>query len=159
MTVLTEKFIAGAVPSWTAAFGAEASIQLGQAVLSSVQINNAVNLDQFMDVSFSFASYTPSGTPYFNLFLYPLNQDGTTYGDGRFGSATSAIPPSNYFIGWAGINPATGVQTGMFSVTGQRSPIILPPGACKLVLYNGSNVNMVAGSNPIKYRTYNRSIG
>lgn len=159
MTVLTEKLIAGAISSWTSCFGSEAGIQAGQAVLSSIQIDNSVNLDQFMDVSFSFGSYTPTGTPYFNLFLYPLNQDGTTYGDGRFVSATVAIPPKNYYIGWAGINPTTGVPTGEFNLAGRRSPIIMPPGAFKLVLYNGSNVNMSGSNNTIKYRTYNRSIG
>lgn len=158
MTTLTEKLIAGAI-AWTSCFGSEInSLQTGQAVLSSVQIDNATNLDMFMDVSFSFGSITPTGMPYFGLYFYPLNQDGSTYGDGRFGSAATAVPPQNYYLGFAGVNPAAGVQTGEFNMPGRRSPIILPPGAGKLVLYNSANVTMAASANTVKYRTYNRQI-
>lgn len=159
MTTLTEKLIAGAV-AWTSCFGTELnSLVSGNAVLSSVQIDNSANLDMFMDVSFSLGSITPTGTPYFGLYWYPLNQDGSTYGDGRFSTTTTALPPQNYYLGFAGVNPASGVQTGMFGLPGNRSPIILPIGVGKLLWYNACNVTLASSSNTVKYRTYNRSIG
>ncbi len=157
-TTLTEKLIAGAV-AWTSCFGTEInSLASTNAVLSTVQIDNSSNLDMFMDVSFSLGSVTSAGTPYIGLYWYPLNEDGSTYGDGRFGSSTSAFPPQNYYVGFAGLPVGTQALTGMFALPGGRSPILLPPGAGKLVLYNGAGIALASSGNTIKYRTYNRQV-
>lgn len=158
MTALTQKLIAGAV-AWTSCFGTEVnSLASGNAVMSSVQIDNSGNLDMFMDVSFSLGSVTSAGTPYLGLYWYPLNQDGSTYGDSRFASSTTAFPPQNYYVGFAGLPVGTQVLTGEFQLPGRRSPIILPVGAGKLVLYNGAGIALAASANTIKYRTSNRQI-
>lgn len=159
MTALTEKLIAGAV-AWTSCFGSELnSLASTNAVISTVQIDNSANLDMFMDVSFSLGSVITTGTPYMGLYWYPLNQDGSTYGDGRFGSSTTAFPPQNYYIGFAGLPVGTQVLTGDFQLPGRRSPIILPAGIGKLVMYNGAGVALAGSANTVKYRTYNRQIG
>lgn len=152
----TIKWVAGATAGWASAFSTEInSIVSGNAILSSIVIDNSSNLDMFCDVSFSLGSITPSGSPYVSLYLYPLNQDGTTYGDGRFGSSAAGPPPQNYYAGFAGLPTATGVQTGVFYIPG-KNPLIIPPGSFKFVLYNASGVTLAGASNTIKYRTYNR---
>lgn len=153
----TEKWIAGSGVgfTWTAAFGAEVTttaLASGNAVLSSVIIDNTTALDVFMDVSISLASITPTGTPYIGLYLYPLNQDTTTYGDGKFGSAAAGPPASQY---WAGNIPAVasaGVQIGMLR------DIVLPPWKFKLVFYNVLGVAIAASGNVVKYTTHNRAV-
>lgn len=158
-TSLTEKWVAGASAGWVSAFGSEInSIVTGNAILSSVIVSNGSNLDMFMDVSFSLGSITPSGSPYLGLYLHPLNQDGTTYGDGRFGSSAAGPPAANYQIGFASLVVAAQVQTGEFQLPGRRSPMLIPPGDFKLVLYNVSGVTLAGSANTIKYRTYNRIV-
>jgi hypothetical protein len=150
-----ENWVAGAGVglTWTAAFGAETnSLASTNAILSSVAITNGTALDIFCDFSISLPSMTPTGAPYIGVYLYPLNQDGTTYGDGRFGSSTSAVPPSVYSVGNIGIVAAVGVQTG--TLTG----IVMPPGTFKFVVYNGSGVALSASAATWKYRTYNISM-
>lgn len=154
----TYKWNAGATGGWASAFGSEInSLVSGNAILSTLSIDNSGNLDMFCDVSFSLGSITPSGSPYLGLYLYPLNQDGTTYGDGRFSSSAAGPPPQNYYCGFAGLPASVGVQTGMFDLPGRRSPIIIPPGIFKFVWYNASGVTLAGSSNTVKYRTYNRT--
>lgn len=153
----TEKWVAGV--AWASAFGSEInSFVSGNAVMSSIQIDNSSNNDMFCDVSFSLGSITPSGVPYLGLYLYPFNQDASTYGDGRFGSSAAGPPPGNYYCGFAGVPAVTGVVTGMFDLPGRRSPLIIPQGAFKFVLFNSLGVTTAGSSNTIKYRTYNRII-
>lgn len=153
----TEKWVASV--AWASAFSTEVnSIVTGNAILSATQIDNSSNLDMFMDVAFSLGSITPTGTPYLGLYLYPLNQDGSTYGDGRFASSAAGPPPQNYYCGFAGVPAVVGVVTGMFDLPGRRGPLIIPPGAFKLVLFNSLGVTLASSANTIKYRTYNRVI-
>ena len=141
--------------TWTACFGAEInSLTSTDAVQSSIPITNGTALDIFMDISAALGSITSgSGAPYIGFYLYPLNQDASTYGDGRFASAAAGPPPSTYFIGSVALIPSvTQAQEG--SLTG----ITIPPGTFLLVAYNLSGANLAASSNAIKYRTYNRSV-
>lgn len=157
MTVSTERWVASV--AWAAAFGTEInSIVTGNAILSTVVIANSGVLDMFMDVSYSLGSITPSGSPYLGLYLHPLNQDGSTYGDGRFGSSAAGPPASVYQIGMSGLVTAAQVQTGDFQLPGRRSPMLIPPGDFKLVLYNVAGVTLAGSANTIKYRTYNRAL-
>jgi len=137
--------------AWTAAFGTEVnSIVTGNAILSTVALTNTPE-DTFCDVSVSMGStVVPVGAPYLGIYIHPLNQDGTTYGDGRFGSSVAGPPGNTYFAGNISyISNVTQVQTG--TVRG----IILPFGGFKFVLYNLTGITLAASANTIKYQTYN----
>ena len=84
--------------------------------------------------------------------LYPFNQDGSTYGDGRFGSSAAGPPASPYWVG------NIVVPTGTAANEGTIRGIILPPGQFKWVIYNQLGVTMAGSANTAKYRTYNRQI-
>jgi hypothetical protein len=128
------------------------SIASGNAILSGTAITNGTALDIFADVEVVLASLAAVTPNYVGVYLYPLNSDGTTYGDGRFSSSASGPPPSVYFVGSIGMVAATQAQQGTLR------GIILPPGSFKFVLYNQMGVAFASASNTLKYRTYNRSI-
>jgi hypothetical protein len=125
------------------------SIASGNAVLSDLAITNGTALDKYMDVSIALASAAFTGTGInISLHLYPLNADGSTYGDGKFG--TSAAGPCAYPpVAVIPLVAATQAQTG--SATG----IVIPPGTFKIVLGNNGGVALAASANTCKYRTYN----
>lgn len=153
----TEKWISGSGQglTWGNAFSTEInSITNGQAILSSLAITNGTALDLFADISIALGSITTgAGAPYIGLYLYPLNQDGSTYGDGRFGLAAAGPPLSSYYVGQVPLIPSvTQAQEG--TCTG----ILMPPGSFKFVAYNQAGVALAASSNTIAYRTYNRSV-
>lgn len=130
------------------------SLANGNAIQSSTTVNNGTALDVFADLSLALGSLTTgSGAPYIGFYLYPLNQDASTYGDGRFGSAAAGPPPSQYFIGSVPlIASVTQAQAGV--VRG----FVLPPGAFTLVAYNLAGAALPSSSNVVKYRTFNRSL-
>lgn len=152
----TEKWIAGSGQglTWGDAFSTATlnSIASGNAILSDLSITNGSSLDIFADVSIALGSAAFVAPNYIGIYLYPLNKDGSTYGDGRFGSSASGPPPGNYWVGNIGIVAATQAQEG--SVT----RIILPPGTFKFVLYNNGGVALASSGNTCQYRTYNRSV-
>ncbi len=154
----TEKWIAGTVGlTWTNLFNSGAdinSIVNGNAIMSSTNCDNSSNLDIFADVSVALGSITSGAGAYLGLYLYPLNQDGSAYGDGRFGSSAAGPPPSQYFVGQIGlVASVTQAQNGI--VRG----IIMPPGQFKFVIYNQSGATLAgSGGNTCQYRTYNRAI-
>jgi len=147
----TQKYILNT--NWAAAFGSEVnSIVTGNAILSSIAIANGTALDMFCDVSLSLGSITPVAPNFIGIYMHPLNQDGTTYGDGRFASSAAGPPGATYYKGNIVLTTTVGVQTGLIS------GIVLPPGDFKFVLYNRSGVTLAASANTIKYRTYNFSV-
>lgn len=148
----TEKWVNGATAGWANAFGAEIqSILTGIAVLSSISIDNSSNLDMFADLS-CFASVGNTAGGAFGFYLYPLNEDGSTYGDGRFGSAAAGPPAREYLVGIYDISIAVAINWR--SVARQ---IIIPPGIFKFLFHNGSS-NTSPPTFVCKYRTYNRSV-
>jgi hypothetical protein len=148
----TEKWFAGTVGlTWATVTITVDSVVNGNAIASSA-LDNSSNLDMFADLSISLGSITPTGVPYIGVYVYPLNQDGSTYGDGRFGSSAAGPPPANYLVGMIGLVASAGVQVGM------ARGILLPPGSFKFVLYNQSGVTLAGSSNTVKWRTYDRSI-
>lgn len=158
-TPQVEKWVAGSGVglTWTAAFTASTldTIASGNAILSDLAIANGTPLDIFCDVSVTLASLiSGAGVPYIGVYLYPLNSDGSTYGDGRFGSSAAGPPPSTYFVGAVPLVPSvTQVQEG--TIRG----ILLPPGSFKFVAYNLAGATLAgSGGNTCKYRTYNRSL-
>jgi len=151
----TEKWISGSGQglTWGSAAGSEVnSLANGNAVLSTVSITNGTALDIFADVSVICSCGIATAAPtYLGVYVYPLAEDGSTYGDGRFGSATTGPPPSNYWTG------NIMVSTASSFVNGTLRGIILPPGTFSFVFYNQAGATL-ATSVVIKYRTYNRSV-
>ncbi len=152
----TEKWIAGSGQGLTfgSAFTGSTlnSIANGNAILSDLQIDNSTALDIFADVSFIGASITTAAPNYIGIYFYPLLDNSSTYGDGRFGTSAAGPPPGNYLVGTMGFPVGTQAPTG--AVRG----IILPPGKGKFVLYNQAGVALSSSGNTLLYRTYNRSI-
>jgi len=152
----TEKWVNGSGQglTWSAAINSTElnSLANGNAVLLATQIDNSVAFDMFADFSVALGSAAFASPNYIGLYLYPLNQDGTTYGDGRFGTAAAGPPPSNYYMGSIGLVAATQAQEG--ALTG----IVIPPGKFKIVLYNQGGVALAASANTVAYRTYNRQV-
>lgn len=153
----TEKWVAGSGQglTWGDAFSTATldSIVNGNAILSDVSITNGTALDIFADVSGAFGSITAAAPNFMSIYLYPLNKDGSSYGDGRFGSSAAGPPPGNYFCG------SFGFPTGAATIKGMVRGIILPPGTFKFVLYNLSGATLAGSSgNTIQYRTYNRAL-
>ena len=153
----TEKWIAGTVGlTWANAYTAAStfdSIVNGNAIISDLQLDNSTNLDIYCDVSIALGSVTVAAPNYVGLYLYPLNADGTTYGDGRFSSSAAGPPASPYWVGNFVVPTGASVNEG--TVRG----IIMPPGKFKFLIYNQLGVTMGgSGGNTIKYRTYDRSV-
>lgn len=147
----------GAGLTWTEAIktGDMASMSNLNTVLSTdADIANGTNLDQFADISFSLTISSSTITAGANLafWLYTLNQDGTSYGDGQFVAGTAAnktptFPPCAVFPLVAAAAQTTLVGT----VTG----IVIPPGSFRWAIQNNSGFALTAGTQTAKYRTYN----
>ncbi len=137
--------------TWTDIFSTATlnSIASGNGILSDLAIANGTALDRYMDISFNLASAAFTGTGInLSFHIYPLNKDGSTYGDSKFGTSAAgpcAYPPCAVIP----LVAATQAQTG--SATG----IVIPPGTFKLVLINNGGVALAASGNTVQYRTYN----
>lgn len=155
----TEKWIAGSGAgfTWTTALTGSTlnSLASGNALLGDTDITNQSALDLFADFSLHLASAAFIAPNFTGLFLYPLNDDASTYGDGRFGSAaamTAANAPAPYWVGNFALVAATQAQNGTLR------GILMPPGTWRPVLWNQGGVNWASSGNTLKYRTYNRAI-
>jgi hypothetical protein len=152
----TEKWVAGSGVglTWTDAFSTATlnSIVNGNAILSDVSIANGTALDVFADVSVNIASITVAAPNYLGIYIYPLNKDGSTYGDGRFGSSAAGPPASAYWVG------NIIVPTGAAASEGTLRGVVLPPGTFKFVIYNQLGATLASSGNTCQYRTYNRSV-
>ena len=115
------------------------SLASGGGALSTTVIANGTGLDQFIDVSFVLTvGGTTTAASYITVYLLPLNQDGSTYGDG-YASSTGSQPAAAYAgpIGQVGVKP--GVTSGN-TVTGSILFGNLPPGNFKLAIGNNLGV-------------------
>jgi hypothetical protein len=152
----TEKWVGGSGQglTWGNAFTGSTlnSIASGNAILSDIVISNGTALDIFADLSIQLASAVFAAPNFIGVYLYPLNQDGSTYGDGRFSSSAAGPPGSNYQVGSIYLVIGTQAQNGTLS------RIIMPPGTFKFVLWNQGGVALASSANVCLYRTYNRSI-
>lgn len=135
-----------------------ASMPTGDTVLSSVtDILNQANLDMFMDISAELviSSSTIAAGANLAFFLYPLNEDGTTYGDGQLASGTQAavtpaFPP-------CAVMPLVALAS-QTSLKGFSQQIIIPPGAFRVAMQNNSGFTLTSGTQTVKYRTYNLNL-
>lgn len=155
----TEKYVAGSLLglSWaTCGFSTELnSLANTNSVLAAASLDNSSTLDVYADASISLGSVTPgAGSPFITLAVLLLNQDASSYGDGRGGSAFAANFGSIY---WQANIPLIASSAGV--LTGSARKIDLPPGVFKFGLTNLSGVTLASSANTVKARTYNRSIG
>lgn len=161
--MVTQKWIGGSGQGLTygALFGSEVnSLANLSSVRSSITVANGSPLDMFMDISVNLgsAAFTNGAgqkqqqVPLIAFYLYPLNQDGSTYGDGQFGSQTAAQPPGRYYSGAINLVIATQAQVGTLR------GVVMPPGSFRMVLFNSGGATLNASSNSINYCTYNRSV-
>jgi hypothetical protein len=127
-------------------------------VLSSVaDIANGSALDQFMDISVSLviSSNTIAAGANLAFWIYALNQDGTTYGDGILVAGTgAAVTPSFPPCAIIGLHAATS-QTALL---GFYQGIIIPPGSFRVAIQNNSGFTLTSGTQTVKYRTYNQNL-
>jgi hypothetical protein len=155
----TERWIGGSGVgfTWTSCFGASDlnSLANGSSVLaSSSAITNQTALDIFCDISVSLGSVTTVAPNYLGVYIYPLNQDGSTYGDNQFtaGSGASATPGSSYYKG------SIVIPVGTQALYGALTGIIMPPGTFLFLIRNQAGVTLASSGNTVKYRTYNRQV-
>lgn len=138
--------------TWTSIMTTELnSIASGNAILGLADITNQTAQDRYCDFSVHLASAIFPNTQGLNIsiHLYPLCDDGSTYGDGKFGS--SAAGPPNY--------PPAAVIPLVINVTqaqtGVATGVVIPPGTWRPVLCNNGGVALASSGNTLKYRTYN----
>lgn len=117
-------------------------------------IDNTANLDDYFDVSFSLVNGGTGitvGGSFFSLYLLPLNQDASTYGDGlTTGSVLPAAVP--YWLANCGVNKGASSAT----LTGTFMFVPLP--AVKFILGIANNLGAAlngAAAATVKYRTWN----
>lgn len=146
--------------TWTTAINSSdmASMATANTVLSSVaDIANGTNLDMFMDISASLLISSSTIVAGANLafWIYDLNQDGTTYGDNQFTAGTAAAKTPTFAP--CAVMPliAAATQTALIGYTNQ---IIIPPGSFRLAIQNNSGFTLTAGTQTVKYRTYNLNL-
>jgi hypothetical protein len=156
----------GAGYTWTTFFNSAdlASLANGSAVMSSVTaIANQGSQDMFMDVSVSLAiaSTTLTAGANFALYLYYLNQDGTTYGDNSFSAGTGSthtVTATN--LGVLSVGTFNfGLQTTT-TLTGFLGGLQILPGTFVGVLANNllPSTALSSGTQTVKYRTYNLNL-
>lgn len=137
-----------------------ASMANGKTVLSSVaDIANGTALDQFMDISAICAISSSTIVAGANLafWLYLLQEDGLTYGDGQLTAGTPAsITPVNTpdFLGAIPLVAAASQTT----VVGDLRGLIIPPGSFRVAMQNNSGFTFTSGTQTVKYRTYNQNL-
>lgn len=135
-----------------------ASMATAKTVLSSATaIANQTQLDQFMDVSLrcAIASSTVAAGANFALWLYALLDDGSTYGDGQLAAGTPATLTPTFAPVATFPLVAAAAQT---TLVGFAQGIIIPPGTFLAAVQNNSGFTLTAGTQTVKYRTYNQNL-
>lgn len=150
----------GAGLTWTTGINSSdlASMATANSVLSSVaDIANGTNLDMFMDISaiLAISSSTIAAGANLAFWLYALQEDGSTYGDGLLVAGTQAAK-TPAFVPCA-IMPliAAAAQTALVGFSQQ---IIIPPGSFRLAIQNNSGFTLTAGTQTVKFRSYNLNL-
>jgi hypothetical protein len=129
------------------------SLANGSIVVASSADDNSTNLDDAVEISFSFANgaTTTTAASRFDLYWLPLNQDASTYGDGSTSGAT--LPAASYRVAPCGVR--TGVTSGN-TLTGTFPIVPWPSRATgKWVIANrtGGALNATSAA-AVKYRGY-----
>ena len=154
----TAKLAAATQGAYTSLMTTELNALASGSAVRGPTVDNGTNNDLFGEFSFvGGASTTQTGTPFLSLYLYPINGDGTTYGDGRFSAGAAGPPPANYFVGYIGtLATGAGVVTGTFFRPDGQGPLIqLPRKLWRPVLYNFLGVSLAGTLNTLSYSTTN----
>jgi hypothetical protein len=157
----TQRWIGGSGVglTWTSCFSAADinSLANNSSVLATATnvVTNGSALDIYCDVSVALGSITPAAPGSLGIYLYPLNGDGTTYGDNNFtaGTQKAATPGAGYQKGWIGAPTGSAIL-----VKGTVTGIIMPPGSFLFCIQNTLGVALAASANTIYYRTYNLQV-
>lgn len=145
--------------NWTAATftaGDLNSLASGGGAVSTAAITNGTALDLYADVSFIVTvGGTTTATSYLTLYILPLQQDGTTYGDGA-ASSSSAQPVATYLAASCLVKSGT---TSGSAVSGMFRQIVLPPGDFVFAVGNNLGVALNAtAAMTMKYRAYDENL-
>ena len=145
---MSGKAIWNAALTYAAQFNAGAdlnSLAAGSCAVSSTVYDNTANLYTDAWVSCSLPTIaTGTGAPSLDLYLLPLNQDGTTYGDG---TASGTVAPSvTYYVGSITWQPslASGTQVGSIQL-----PTGMPPTKFKLAVVNNIGNALASSGNVV----------
>lgn len=148
--------IAGSVASYTScgftATDFNSLANLSQAVMPTANaIDNATNLDDYMDVSFVLTvGGSTTVASFLALYLMPLNQDGTTYGD-TIGTG-SVVTGASYWMTNCFVRATTTGNT----LTGTFPTIWIPRKRFILGIQNNLGVALAAAAAAaVQYNTTN----
>jgi hypothetical protein len=150
----------GAGFTWTTAINSSDLVSMANAntVLSTVaDIANQTALDMWMDISVrcAIASNTIAAGANLALWLFALLDDGSTYGDGQFTAGTQAAKTPTFPP--IGTIPLVAAASQTLLV-GYIQQVQIPPGSFRLALQNNSGFALTAGTQNVKYRTYNLNL-
>lgn len=154
----TAKLISGALTASAISFtaGDLNSLASGGAALGSTVIANSTNLDTFIDFSFIVTvGGTTTASSTIAIYLLPLNQDASTYGD-AYASSSSTQPAPGYQVGY--INVKSGITSGN-TVVGSVLFGNLAPVDYKVVFANNLGVALNAtAALTLKCSTFNLNL-
>jgi hypothetical protein len=146
---------------WNAAFNANDlnSMPNGDAVLSSIAAfdnsGDSTAPDQFMDLSVecTISSNTIAAGANFAVWIFYLQEDGSTYGDGSLTAGTQAAVIPGLFLACP-IPLRAG--SSITNLIGENlNPLILKPAKFALAISNNSGFTLSSSGNAVKIRTYN----
>jgi len=134
--------------SYTAALTTELdSLAAGSCAVASTAIDNTTALDTDAWISCSLPTVpTGTGSPRLDIYLLPLNEDGTTYGDGTVSGAVA--PSAAYYVGsitWDA-SLASGTQVGSIQIGAG-----IPPTKFKLAVVNNLGNALAASGNTVSF--------
>lgn len=125
------------------------SLATGSCVIASTAISNSANLDLLGEISISLvinASTAATTASYVAVYLLPLNQDGTTYGDNiATGGASAVLPGQSY---WKKNISIRSNLAAAGTAVGTSEPFALPRGDFKLAIAQqiGAALNAAAAA-------------
>jgi hypothetical protein len=149
--------------AYMAAFGTEInSLPTGDAVLSTISFDNTVATlgtpDQFLDLSFTgalTASETVGAGAGLAFFLYCLQADGATFGDGRLVAGTQlAFQPLLCPMGGIPVQTGTAITTFAGNITG----FVIPPRKFAIVMQNNTGFALAATGLLCEISTYRQNV-
>lgn len=131
------------------------SLATGSVVVATSAVTNGTALDLYADVSFVLTmGGTTTAASYFSLYILPLNQDASTYGDGI--GTGSVAPVAGYLVSSVGVK--SGVTSGS-TVTGTFRGMVLPPRSFKFAIVNNSTVALNASAAAtVSYSTFSENL-
>jgi hypothetical protein len=142
--------------SWTAVLNSSdmQGLSTANTVLGTPTVTNSSSLDQFMDLSVrcSITASTITAGANIVLWLYPLLDDGATYGDGQLSAGTGvALTPTFPPVA---VIPLVAAST-QTKLVGASIELVIPPGNFKIALQNNSGFTLATTTQNCLYRTYN----